>query len=214
MKLNDILKSKELTCAVPHSQVGKMLRMITKSADPEERERAFSFCGDGQELSFPSAIGKPEGVLPPKCPPGKRYMGNFHTHPSGIAEKSAGDWYADTFERHQVSCVGAAEEEFTEGNELIYRRTAVCHTFNTNAPEYEDFRIRLMVTSQVAADYEEALAQKPGLITSEERAQQLLYKETIGTLVAEGMQKGIIGACCKISIADVERMLEEQKRPK
>lgn len=212
MKLDDILKSKELTCAVPHSQVGKMLRLITKSADPEERERAFSFCGDGQELSFPSAIGKPEGVLPPKCPPSKRYMGNFHTHPSGIAEKSAGDWYADTFERHQVSCVGAEEEEATE-EKLVYKKTVVCHTFNTEHPEYEDFRIRLMVMSEVAADYEEALAQKPGLITEEARAQQLLYKETIGTLVAEGMQKGIIGACNKISIADVERMMEEQKRP-
>lgn len=205
MKLSEILKSEELTCAIPYGAVGRMLEMI-KETDEDVTERGIAFCGNGQELSFPESVGEPTTVAPPECPPDKEAVGYFHTHPDGIIEKSSADWNNDMDSRSSISCVGAAELD----KELIHRRTIACHRYNKDHPEYEHFRKELRTDSYVAWGIFRQLASKPGPLTAfEEKTAVRLYDE-LNAKVKEGIEKGIISPC-KFSVPDVERMLEEQK---
>ncbi|GAJ24449.1 unnamed protein product, partial [marine sediment metagenome] len=97
MELSEILKSKGLTCAIPYARIGEFLRLIDETAK-DDKERAIGFCGDGNKLSFPKAIGEVGTVKPPDCPAGKEKIGDFHTHrlsEEGLNEKSMEDWFYD-----------------------------------------------------------------------------------------------------------------------
>lgn len=212
MKLSEILESKELTCAVPYGTIGRMLEMI-KETEEEGVERAITFCGNGQELSFPERIGKPTTVAPPECLPDKEAVGYFHTHPAGIIEKSSKDWNNDMASRSSISCIGATGQKglIELSEEPVHRRVIACHRYNTDHPEYKHFKRGLMIITNVVGGVYKQLASKPGPITEEDYKTAMHYKSILDSNIKEGMEKGIISPCDKFSVPDVERMLEEQK---
>jgi len=222
-RLFEVVELESQTCAIPYCDVGAMLERVSDTAK-DDRERAISFCGDGNELSFPSVTGRPTGVVP-TCPPGKKHIGDFHTHtlsayPPGLLspEKSMRDWNDDFQYRKRVSCVGTPEIDFLEGVPVI-QRTIVCHMFKTDDPEYEALRKRFLTASSNAALYEKKIATtlKSRKLTPEEHRYYQAFKNELNALLEEGISKGIIRGCCpysradKFAVPDVEGMLAEQK---
>lgn len=220
MELPKLLKSKGLTCAIPYTKVGDMLRMVSETA-ADDRERAISFCGGPHQLSFPSAIGEVGGVTPPECPASKEKIGTFHTHrllEEELPEKSMEDWFLDVEEGTQVSCLGFPQIEVSDEGDVFQQRTITCHTFQKNHPEYKDFRDRLFLASFDAMAYEDEVATIMASrdLTPKERAKYWEYKDKVNALLEEGKSKGILTPCVpkvdeEFSLPDVEAMLAEQK---
>lgn len=223
MKLDEILKSEELTCAIPYADFNGMMGSIRESLG-DNRERTIAFCIERHELSFPKEVGEPYMAPVPDCPAGKTKIGTFHTHldyPSPIKEmppkktdKSVGDWYIDFLDREQISCVGAPE--IKRAPEGVIRQGAIaCHRFDIQHPEYEDFRERFLAASAEAIKCELKLVGQITEIGDKLRAEELAkYREAknnVATMLQEGEAKGIISSCCPFSMPDVEGMLEEQR---
>jgi len=79
MKLDEVLRSEGLTCAIPYANISGVLKAISESM-ADGKERAITFCGNGQEFSFPQAVGWELAIAPEECPPAKEMLGAFHTH--------------------------------------------------------------------------------------------------------------------------------------
>ncbi len=220
MELSEALKSKGLTCAIPYARIGELLRLIDETAK-DDRERAMSFCGQANQLSFPSATGVIGAVKPPECPAGKEKIGDFHSHrlpEEELGETSMEDWFYDMGEGSSVSCLGLPQIDVQEGHAVL-QRTIKCHTFQKNHPKYEGFRDRLFGASLDATAYEDELATiiESRDLTAEERAKYREYKGKVTHLVQEGISEGIISPCVpktddgKLHIPDLEAMLEAQR---
>ena len=220
MKLTEITKSHQLACGIPYAEVGGMLERISESG-VDGRERAISFCGDGNELLFPGGLGKPYTVAVPECPPDKERIGTFHTHPQGeeFSEKSVGDW-RNCFEfRDSVSCLGYQ----VTGSGGVKRKEIACHTIDVGHPEYEEFRDKILPIAHEGAVYGRELTRRyeeeKQEATDEEYDKYMSYRDAISDLMIEGRKKGIIKHCTpsilyeRLRIPDVKAMLAEEKPP-
>ena len=221
MKLDEVLKSEGLTCAIPYADISGVLEAISESMT-DGQERAITFCGDGQELSFPQAVGWEFAIAPEECPPGKETLGDFHTHiPEEEVEHlpprhSIWDLEDDLRKRCKVSCVGAPQLVL-ENNGVYWQRNIVCQRFDTEHPEYEDFRERFLPVVSEAGNYYDLLSMELDLeareATPEESAEYKEYENKVNALMEEAKSKGIIKSCAPFSMPDVQRMLTEQKPP-
>jgi len=219
MKLDEVLRSEGLTCAIPYANISGVLKAISESM-ADGKERAITFCGDDQELSFPQAVGWEFATAPEECPPGKETLGDFHTHiPEEEVEHlpprySVYDLEDDLRKRRKVSCVGGPQLVL-EDRRVFWQRNIVCHRFDTEHPEYEDFRERFLPAASEAGDYYDWLSTELDLedreATPEERAEYKEHENKVNALIEEAKSKGIIKSCAPFSIPDVEGVLTEQR---
>lgn len=208
MKLSEVLQSNSLTCAIPYNDIEEMLQMVSDTAK-DGKERAIAFCGDDNQLSFPSAVGEEEGGVDiPECPPDKRQIGTFHTHPLDPylpTEKSLLDWHEDMDSGTYVSCVGVPAVVGSVSQRIFLQRTILCHTFQKQHPEYEDLRKKLREAALEADLLEGELAEEmmaQHRVPMAQRARYLKYTAKVNDLIKEGKKKGIIVNCIPLSFAD------------
>ena len=219
MKLDEVLKSEGLTCAIPYANISGVLKAISESM-VDGKERAITFCGNGQELSFPQAVGWEFAIAPEECPPGKETLGDFHTHIPGEEvehlppKHSVYDLEDDLRKRRKVSCVGGPQLVL-EDSGVFWQRNIVCHRLNIDHPEYRDFRERFLPVSSAAGDYYDMLQAEMELEdrdpTPEERTKWREHENRVNTLIEEAKSKGIIKSCAPFSMPDVEGVLTEQR---
>ena len=62
----------------------------------------------------------------------------------------------DLRKRRKVSCVGAPQLVL-EDSSVFWQRNIVCHRFDTERPEYEDFRERFLPAASEAGERTEPL---------------------------------------------------------
>ena len=220
MKLDEILKSEELTCAIPYADINGMLKAISESM-ADGQERAITFCGNGQELSFPQAVGWEFAIAPEECPLDKETLGDFHTHiPEEEVEHllpkhSIWDLEDDLCKRRKVSCVGGPQLVLEDN--VYWQRNIVCQRFDTEHPEYEDFRERFLPVASEAGNYYDLLSMELDMenraATTEESAEYRERGNKVNALIEEAKSKGIIKSCPPFSMPDAEGMLTEQRKP-
>lgn len=95
-----------------------------------------------------------------------------------------------------------------EGSKVFWQRNIVRHRFDTEHPEYEDFRERFLPAASKAGDYYDWLSTKLDLedreATPEESAEYKEHENKVNALIEEAKSKGIIKFCPSFSMPDVE----------